>query len=101
ALLEVGAHPVAPPHVIPEGDHVGSGGKQLVGELRRDPRAVGDVLAVQDAEVRAELRAQTAQPLLDRTTTGRAEDVGDEQDFHLASLAAAGSRWAKPGFAGG
>src|SRR5438874_1393467 len=64
-------------------------------------RAIGDVFAVQDAEVRAELRAQTAQPLLDRTTTGRAEDVGDEQDFHLASLAAAGSRWAKSGFAGG
>ena len=90
ALLEVRADPVAPPNVVPERDHVGSRGEQLVGELRRDPRPVGDVLAVQDAEVRAELCAQPVQPLLDRTTPGRAEHVGDEKNLQFSESVAAG-----------
>jgi hypothetical protein len=44
--------------VIAERDDVGAGPQQAVGELRRDPRAVGDVLAVDDAEVGVELLAQ-------------------------------------------
>ena len=90
ALLEVGADPVAAPHVVPERDHVGTRAEQLVGELRRDPRAVRDVLAVQNAEVRAELFAQSAQPLLDRTTPGRAEHVGNKQNSQFSERVAAG-----------
>jgi hypothetical protein len=45
--------------VVAERDDVGAGVEQLVGELPGDSRAVRDVLAVDDAEVGAELVAQT------------------------------------------
>ena len=44
------------------------------------PRPGGDVLAVDDAEVDAELLAQRGQSCLDRPAAGRAEHVGDEED---------------------
>ena len=44
--------------MIAEGDHVGAGGEQPVGELAGDARAVGGVLAVDDAHVGAELLTQ-------------------------------------------
>jgi hypothetical protein len=44
--------------VVAERDHVGARGEQLVGELAGDAGAVGDVLAVDDAEVSADLCAQ-------------------------------------------
>ena len=65
-LGEVGLDLGAPPGVVAERDHVGAGGEQPLGELRRDPDAVGRVLAVHDAEADAELLAQRRQPLLDR-----------------------------------
>ena len=37
--------------VVAERDDVDAGGEQLVGDLRRDPEAAGDVLAVDDDEV--------------------------------------------------
>jgi hypothetical protein len=66
--------------VVAERDRVRSGREQLLGELRRDPDAVRDVLAVEDDEVDGELVAQRGQPLLDRPATGRADDVGNEQE---------------------
>jgi hypothetical protein len=45
--------------VVPQRDHVGARREQLVGELRGDAGAVGDVLAVDDADVRVELVAES------------------------------------------
>jgi hypothetical protein len=44
--------------VVSERHDVGARCEQLLGELRRDPGAVGDVLAVDDARIDAELLAQ-------------------------------------------
>jgi hypothetical protein len=66
--------------VIAERDDVGTGGEDPLGELRREPAAVGGVLAVDDAEGGAELLAQARQALLDRSAPGRAEDVCDEEE---------------------
>ena len=53
------------------------------------PRPGGGVLAVDDAEVGAELLAQRRQPRLDRPAAGRAEHVGDEEDAQRLSPARA------------
>jgi hypothetical protein len=66
--------------VVAERDHVGTGRQQPLGEARRDPGPVGDVLAVDDAEVDALLLLQPGQALLDRLPACGAEDVGDEED---------------------
>ena len=79
-LREVGADLVARPDVVAERDDVGAGGEQPVRQLRRQPPPVRGVLAVDDAEVDAELLAQPRQPLLDRAAAGGAEDVGEEED---------------------
>jgi hypothetical protein len=44
--------------VVAEGDDVGPCGEQFVGQLPGDARAVGCVLAVDDADVGAELLAE-------------------------------------------
>ena len=49
---EVRVDLLPPPGVVAERDHVRARGEEALGELRRDPDAVGDVLAVQDAERR-------------------------------------------------
>jgi hypothetical protein len=69
--------------VVAERDHVRAGGEQLVGELCGDARAVGGVLAVDDADVRLELLAQRRQALLDGTPAGDTEDVREEEDPQL------------------
>jgi hypothetical protein len=61
-----------------------------VGELRRDADAVGEVLAVEDAEVGAQLLAQAAQSLFDRTPARDADDVGNEKDSQGRVSVAAG-----------
>jgi hypothetical protein len=66
--------------VVAERDHVGARGQQPVGQARRNPGAVGDVLAVDDAEADAELLLQAAQALLDGVAARGAEDIGDEED---------------------
>jgi hypothetical protein len=66
--------------VVPERDDVRAGGEQPVGQLRRDPRPVGDVLAVDDREVGAELLPQPGQPFLDGLPPGGAEDVREEEE---------------------
>jgi hypothetical protein len=71
--------------VVAERDHVGARGEQLVRELARDPRAVGRVLAVDDADVGAELLAQRRQPFLDGAPAGDAEDVREEEDLQLST----------------
>jgi hypothetical protein len=76
--------------VVAERDHVGAGGQDSVGELRRDPDAVRRVLAVDDAEPSAELLAQRSQPLLERTPSRRADDVTDEEDLQRTDSTAAG-----------
>jgi hypothetical protein len=75
--------------VVAERDHVGPGGEQPVGQAGRDPRAVGDVLAVDDAEPDAVLLLQRGQALLDRLPARSAEDVGDEEDSQGSESVAA------------
>jgi hypothetical protein len=88
--LEVGRDLGATEDVVAKRDDVGAGGQQAVGELRRDPDAVGDVLAVQDAEVDVKLLAQAEQPLLDGTPPGTADDIGDEEKSQGSASVAAG-----------
>ena len=65
------------------------GGEEALGELGRDPDAVGRVLAVEDAERRRRApRLQPRQPLLDRPPAGRADDVSDEEDLQRNRRAA-------------
>ena len=82
--------PVAAERVVPERDDVRAGGEQTVGELAGDACAVGDVLAVDDAHVDAELVAQRRQALLDREPPGRAEHVREEEDPQFRTSAAEG-----------
>jgi hypothetical protein len=76
--------------VVPEGDDVGACVQQLLGELGRDAGAVGDVLAVDDAQVGVALGAQRRKALLDRPPPRDAEDVGEEEDSQLRTSAVAG-----------
>jgi hypothetical protein len=76
--------------VVAERDHVRAGGEEPVGELARDARAVGDVLAVDDADIRSELVAQCRQPLFDGAPSGDAEDIGQEENFQLRTSDAEG-----------
>jgi hypothetical protein len=76
--------------VVAERDHVRAGGEQPVGELAGDPGAVGGVLAVDDADVGAELLAQRRQALLDGDAPRRPEDVGEEEDPQFRTSAAEG-----------
>jgi hypothetical protein len=76
--------------VVAEGDDVGTRAQQPVGELRRDACAVGDVLAVDDAEIDVELLAQSGEPLVDRTATRGPEDVREEDDPQFKTSDAAG-----------
>ena len=76
--------------MIAERDDVGARPEQAVGQLRRDPGAVRDVLAVDDADVRFELPAQRVQALLDGAPAGDAEDVCEEEDSQFRTSDAAG-----------
>lgn len=66
--------------MVAEGDRVRAGGEETLRELRSDADAVGDVLAVDDADRGAELGPQGGQPVLERLAPGPADDVPDEQD---------------------
>src|SRR6476660_3368033 len=57
---EVRRDPAAAVGVVTERDHVRAGSEQLVGQLRRDPGAVGRVLAVDDRKVSVVALAQRA-----------------------------------------
>src|SRR5262249_30333794 len=79
-----------PPGVIPERDHIRPGAEYRVRELRCDPDAVRDVLAVDDAEVDVALVANRAKVFLDRPSSGAAEHIGDEEDPQGKPTVAAG-----------
>jgi hypothetical protein len=66
--------------VVAQRDRVDSGREEPVGEARRDPDPVGDVLPVRDADVDLEIGAQRRQTLLERLPAGGPDDVGDEQN---------------------
>ena len=76
--------------MVAEREHVGAGSEQPVGELRRDARTVGDVLAVDDADVGAELLAQAGQAFLEGAPAGDAEDICEEEDSQFRTSVAAG-----------
>jgi hypothetical protein len=76
--------------VVAERDHVGTRGENLVGQLRRQPGAVGGVLSVDDAEVDVELLPERPEPFLDRASAGRAENVRDEEEPQGRESVAAG-----------
>ena len=87
---EVVPDSVAAIRVIAERDHVGPRGQQLVRELRSDACPVGDVLAVDDAEVGTELVAQARQAFFDGTPAGGAEDIREEEESQFRTSVAAG-----------
>jgi hypothetical protein len=76
--------------VVAERDDVGARGEQLVGELPGDPRAVGDVLAVDDADVGGDLFTQSRKALFDGASAGDAEDVREEEKSQFRTSDAAG-----------
>jgi hypothetical protein len=76
--------------VVAERDGVRAGCEQAVGELAGDAGAVGGVLAVDDADVDAELLQQAGKALLDGNAPGRPEDVCEEEDPQLRTSAAEG-----------
>jgi hypothetical protein len=88
ARSEVGADPVAAERMVAERDDVRAGGEKAVRELARDAGAVGDVLAVDDADVDAELGAQRRQSPFDGLAAGDAEDVCEEEDPQFRTTAA-------------
>jgi hypothetical protein len=77
--------------VVAERDRVDAGREHLVRELRRDADAVGEVLAIQDAEVGAQLLAERRETFLNCSTAGNADGVRDEQDSQGSRFAAARS----------
>jgi len=87
---EVVADAAAPVGVVAERDDVGARGEELVGELPGDARAVGGVLAVDDADVHVELLAQPRKVVLDGAPAGHPEDVGEEEDLQLRASCTAG-----------
>jgi hypothetical protein len=77
--------------VVPEGDRISAGGEHLVRKFRRDSDSVGEVLAVQDADVGVQLLTQRRKALLDGAPAGDADDVCDEEDPQGRRFAAARS----------
>ena len=74
--------------MVPEREHVGARREQPLSEARREADPVRRVLAVDHAEVHVELLAQAAEPLLERASARRPEDVGDEEEVQEESVAA-------------
>jgi len=87
---QVGTEALLAPRPVPECDHVGPRGEELVRELAGDPAPVRGVLAVDDAEVDRELGAEPGEALLDGLAAGRPEDVGEEEDPQGRASVAAG-----------
>ena len=71
--------------VVAERDRVDSSREQLVGGLRRDSQAAGDVLAVDDNERRPQALAQQRQALEQRPAPDAADEIADEQDPHTST----------------
>ena len=69
-----------------ERDVVRARPEQLLGELGGEADSVGSVLAVDDAEVDAELDLESRKPFLERPPPRRAEHVSDEEDPQRTSF---------------
>ena len=93
ARREVAADAAAAVRVVAERHDVGAGGEELVGELRRDPDSVGDVLAVDDREVGVVALPQRRQVLLHGAAAGGADDVGEEEDVQPVVTTGAGANF--------
>ena len=65
-------------------------GIRPIRELAGDPGAVGDVLAVHDADVCFELVAERRQAFLDGAPAGDAEDICEEEKSQFRTSVAAG-----------
>ncbi len=70
--------------VIAKRDRVDAVAKQLLGDLRRDAKAAGDVLAVDHHERGRITLAQDRQALQQRVAADAADEIADEQDAHVA-----------------
>ena len=79
-VVEVAVDLLALVGVVAERDDVDAGGEQLVGDLRRDPDAAGDVLAVDDDERRRVALAQRGEQAEERPSPEPADEVSDEED---------------------
>jgi len=66
--------------VVAERDDVDAGREQLVGDLRRDPEAPGDVLGVDDDEGRVVPLAQGGEEPQQGPAAESADEVADEED---------------------
>ena len=80
-VVEVGVDLALPVGVVAERDHVDPGGEHLVGELRRDADAPGDVLAVDDHEIRLMALTQRRQQTEQGPFAEPPDDVSDEQNL--------------------
>jgi hypothetical protein len=66
--------------VVSARDKIHAGPEQLLGSLSSEPKAAGNVLAVDDAAVDAVLIAQERNTTLERVATRRSDDVADYQE---------------------
>ena len=76
--------------MVTERDHVGARREQTVRELRSDACTIGDVLAVDDADVGLEFLAQACEAFLDGAPAGDAEDIRKEEKSQFRTSVAAG-----------
>jgi len=79
-VVEVGVDLLAVVGVVAERDRVDPRAEQLVGDLRRDPEAAGDVLGVDDDERRLVALAQPGQQREQRPPAQPAHEIADEED---------------------
>ena len=77
--------------VVAGRDHIGTGVQQPAGESGGQPDAVCRVLAVDDAELDAQLLANRWEVLLERPTSGGAEDIGEKEESQGSATLAAGT----------
>jgi len=79
-VVEVRVDLLAVIGVVTERDDVDARGEELVGDLRRDPEAAGDVLAVDHDEGRVVALAQRGEEPQQRPAAEPAHEVADEED---------------------
>ena len=75
------------PDVVAGGDDVGTEVEELFGEGGGDAEASGGVFAVDDEEIDGVGFEDVGEVLADDVAAGRTEDVADEENVHLWSLA--------------
>ena len=93
-LLELVVEALAP--LLAEGmisrcDHIGARVEQTFRDPRGDADPVGGVLTIDNTEVDLVIGPDRFQMLLDRPASGRAEDIGEEEDSQGSATLAAGT----------